>query len=98
MNTTDFVIQIEKFKIEHDRPGCIACGACAAVAPQFWDMSPYDGKSDLKNSKKILEGDEIVKEEMTIDDKDFELNMVAAESCPVNVIHLVNKEENKKLI
>ena len=89
---------MERFKIEHDRPGCIGCGACAAVCPSFWDMSPVDGKSDLKNSKKIEEDGEVIREEMGIIEGDFSVNLVAAESCPVNVIHILNLEENKKLI
>jgi len=33
-----------KFKIEHDREGCISCGACAAACPANWEMAS-DGKS-----------------------------------------------------
>ncbi|MBI3190209.1 ferredoxin [archaeon] len=89
---------MEQFKIEHDRPGCIGCGACAAVAPRFWTMDPVDGKSDLVGAKKTEESGEIVKEEMSIDDKNYEANMNAAQSCPVNVIHIIDVKENKKLI
>jgi len=92
------MILMAQFKIEHDRPGCIGCGACAAVSPQFWTMSPVDGKSDLIGSQKIKDADEIVKEEMDIEHKDFEANMNAAQSCPVNVIHMKDIIENKKLI
>ena len=84
------------FKIEHDRPGCIGCGACAAVAPQFWKMSDADGKSDLIGSKEIKEGDAIVKEEMEMDD--LKNNREAADSCPVNVIHIIDQKSGQKLI
>jgi len=42
-------------KIQHDRPNCIGCAACAAVAPEFWSMNE-DGKSDLKNAKPAANG------------------------------------------
>lgn len=35
------------FKIEHDRSGCIGCGACAALCPDNWTMAA-DGKSKPK--------------------------------------------------
>ena len=76
---------MSKFKIIHDRPICIGCGACAAVCPDFWEMVE-DGKSDLKKAKKM--GERQVRE---IDK--IECNMEAAESCPVNCIHI---EENGK--
>ena len=86
------------FKIEHDRPGCIACAACAAVAPEFWEMSKDDGKSDVIGSKQTTNGNEVVLEELDLEDKDYELNKSAADVCPVNVIHIVNKETGEKVI
>ncbi len=83
------------YKIEHDRPNCIGCGACAAVAPEFWEMDP-DGKSDIKGGKRTEEGGEIIKEELDIKDEDYEKNKTAAESCPVNVIHIL--KDGQKLI
>ena len=82
-----------KYKIRHDRPGCIGCAACAAVAPDFWEMDP-DGKSNIKNGKRLENG----QEEKDIEEKDFEQNKEAAESCPVNVIHLTDKEKEEKII
>jgi ferredoxin len=83
------------FKIEHDRPNCIGCGACAAVSPDSWEMSPADGKSDLKGSKHTKNGNDIVKEELELDD--LKGNKDAADSCPVNVIHIFDPS-GKKLI
>ncbi len=80
------------YKVEHDRPNCIACAACSIVAPQFWQMSPEDGKSDLVNSKRVTDSSEIVKEELAIEQKDFAANKTAADMCPVNVIHIVRKD------
>lgn len=82
-----------KFLLEHDRPNCIGCGACAAVSPKFWEMND-DGKSDIRNAKTRADG----WQELEIDEKDFDTNKQAAESCPVNVIHLKNKETNEKII
>ncbi len=82
-----------KFLVEHDRPNCIGCGACTAVAPEFWEMND-DAKPDLKGAKKRADG----WTEREIDAKDFEKNKQAAETCPVNVIHITDKEKNKKII
>ena len=83
----------KKYKMEHNRPDCIGCGACAAVAPDFWEMVD-DGKSDIINGKDRKDG----WQELEIDEADFDENLEAAESCPVNVIHLTDKESNEKLI
>ena len=83
----------KRFLLEHDRPECIGCGACAAVAPEFWEMND-DGKSDIKGGK-----DRDDKwQELEIEDKDYDANIQAAESCPVNVIHLKKKDGNEKII
>ena len=83
----------KKFQIRHDRPNCIGCAACAAVAPDFWEMHE-DGKSDIIGSKK----DDDEWEELDIEEKDFNANKEAADSCPVNVIHIINKETKEKII
>ena len=57
------------FKIDHDRPNCIGCGACAAVAPEFWEMSAVDGKSDVKGSAREEDAGEIVRESLDITDE-----------------------------
>ncbi len=83
----------KKYLLEHDRPNCIGCGACVAVAPEHWDMND-DGKADIlhgKNRKDEWQEKEISEEE-------FKVNMEAAESCPVNVIHLKRLKDNEKLI
>jgi len=79
------------YKIQHDRPNCIGCAACEAVAPAFWEMAE-DGKSTLKGAKKI-DNDWY---ELEIKEKDFPVNKDAADSCPVNVIHII--KDGKKII
>lgn len=77
----------KKFVLIHDRPNCIGCGACAAVAPKHWTMAD-DGKSDIIEGKDLENGHQ----EKEITDAEYEENFEAAETCPVNVIHL--KKEN----
>ena len=84
------------FKVDHDRPGCIGCGACAAVAPEFWTMSPADGKSDLVGSVHQKEGDNTIREQLEMDD--LKNNREAADCCPVNVIHIIDLKTGEKLI
>lgn len=81
-----------KFKVEYDREGCIGAGVCAAVDEKNWEMNA-DGKADLKNCSK--EGDIFVCE---IDEADLEQMKAAAEGCPVNVIHITNKETGEKIV
>lgn len=83
----------KKYQIQHDRQNCIGCGACAAVAPGFWAMNE-EGKSDLKGAKKAESGLEVI----DTDEKDFDVHKEAADSCPVNVIHIIDKETKKKII
>lgn len=82
-----------KYQVQHDRANCIGCGACAAVTQNFWEMAD-DGKSNLKGAKKQSSGIE----ELDIDEKDFNVNKEAADSCPVTVIHIVDKKTGEKII
>ena len=81
------------FKILHDRPNCIGCGACPAAAPDFWEMD-QEGKSTIKGGKRMPDGTE----ELEIAEKDLAQNKEAAEACPVNVIHLIDLKNKKKII
>ncbi|MCM2325735.1 MAG: ferredoxin [Candidatus Woesearchaeota archaeon] len=81
-----------KFKLLHDRPNCIGCGACAVIAPKFWEMND-DGKSDIITGKHVDKG----WQELEIDQKDFDINLEAAESCPVEVIHIEDEEGKRKI-
>lgn len=81
------------YTLKHDRPNCIGCAACEAVAPDFWEMNE-DGKSDIKSGKNVDNG----WQELNFEEKDFEINKEAADSCPVNVIHIVKKDTKEKII
>ena len=82
------------FRIEHDRPVCIGCGACAAIHPDRWVMDEGDGKSNVVGAKRL----ENEQEELDIEEDEFERNKEAADCCPVNCIHIRNKENNERLI
>ena len=82
-----------EFKIKHDRPNCIGCGACAAVFPDKWFMEE-DGKSSVRDCSKTSEG----WEELAFDDNEYDNHKAAADSCPVNVIHVHKKENDEKII
>ncbi|MBI5798242.1 ferredoxin [Candidatus Woesearchaeota archaeon] len=71
-------------KIIHERNVCIGCCACESIEPKFWKMNT-DNKVDLVGAKK--EGDEVY----TLELKEMQGNMEAAESCPVNCIHVEEK-------
>ena len=83
-----------KFKILHNRSGCIGCQACASVCSKFWEMNDEDGFADLIDGDRLEGGDM----ELEISEADFKCNMDAAESCPVNVIHISNLESGEELI
>lgn len=51
------------------------------ACPDFWSMAD-DGKSVLKGA---------VDNELEVDEKDHACNKEAADSCPVNVIHVEAK-------
>jgi len=72
-----------KYKIDLDREGCIGCWACISVCGENWIMEE-DGKSSAKK--------------IDLEEKELPKNMEAAESCPVNVIHIINKDTDEKLI
>ena len=81
------------YKLLHDRENCIGCGACAVIAPDFWEMND-DGKSDIIGGATR----EDKWQEKVIKQKDFDINLEAAESCPVEVIHIEDEEDKKRII
>lgn len=79
--------------LEQDKLNCIGCGACIAVAPNHWEFSDEGGVSIIGGRKR-----QDAWEEKTISKQDAQENMEAAESCPVNVIHLTSIKDGKRLI
>ncbi|QQG38975.1 MAG: ferredoxin [Candidatus Woesearchaeota archaeon] len=75
-------IEVKKgrYKIIYNREGCIGAEACVIVHPNQWYMSP-DNKADFKKEQ--------------FDQEELELNVEAAESCPVKVIKIIDTETGK---
>ena len=73
-------------RIIHEREKCIGCGSCVSLCPKVWEMAE-DAKSTLKKSVKNAEGNY----ELEIEEADC--NQEAADSCPVQIIHLVKEKE-----
>jgi ferredoxin len=76
-----------KYKVEHERDLCIGCNACASACPKYWSMED-DGKSKLKDASE-QDGKEVL--ELT---EDYDCNKEAAESCPVNCIHIIKVNDD----
>ncbi len=85
----------KKYVIEYDRDACIGAGVCAAVDPTYWVLSSEDGRADLVGA--TLSADKWILE-VDLDDAAFQKMMDAATGCPVNVIHITEKDTNKKLV
>ncbi len=83
------------YTLKHNRPKCIGCGACTVIAPEFWEMSDDDEeKSDIIHGENKPNG----WQEKVISEKDFDINLEAAESCPVEAIHIIDNETKEKII
>jgi ferredoxin len=80
-------------KVLHEKWKCIACNACAAMAPEFWTMETEDGKSHLIGSEKKVfpdgEGEEL---DISVHPDGEQKNKDAAEVCPVQCIHVRKSE------
>lgn len=79
---------VEKYRIEHIREECIGCAACASVCPKYWKMTD-DGKSSIIGAEEVDFGEKLGP--LT---SDFDCNNEAAESCPVNCIHIFEIKED----
>jgi len=83
------------YKIVYSRAGCIECGACAKLVPDFWKMdSTSDMKADLVGSKETISKNGIVlKQELEVDS--LYPHWVAYECCPIYVIKLIDNKTGK---
>lgn len=82
-----------KYVVRFNRKECIGVFSCTAVLPEAWKVAA-DGKADLSGSREI-EPDtfelEITREELT-------KMLESAEVCPVNAIHITEKDTGRKII
>jgi len=83
----------KKYKIEYDRPNCIEILSCAATYPERWTIGT-DNKADLVGGTEESPGQWIL--EFT--EEELEKFKISAESCPVNVIHIIDLETGEKII
>ncbi|KHO47376.1 MAG: hypothetical protein QT00_C0002G0026 [archaeon GW2011_AR5] len=82
-----------KWLVQYDRKGCIGAATCEAVYPERWSVQG-SGKAELKGSKS---GDGIIFE-LQIDNSELDRMKAAAEGCPKNVIHIINRDTGEKII
>lgn len=69
-----------KYKIEIDRTGCIACGACYSADPSHFEPDE-EGKSTVIGGETDTNASS-----GAFEDKDIENAREAEDSCPVSVI------------
>jgi ferredoxin len=75
----------DRYIIEYDREGCIGAASCVAVDPVNWKLADSDGKADF--IKQTIDSQE-----------ELQKAIESAESCPVVVIHILDKKTGKRLI
>ncbi len=88
------VLAKKRYIVEFDREGCIGANACVAVFPKYWKVAP-DGKVDLADAGEVEKG---VLFRIEIGEDELEQMREAAEACPVNVIHIFDKESGKRVV
>ena len=69
-------------RVVQEREKCIGCGNCVALCPKYWEMAE-DGKATLLGSKKNPKTGN-----HELEAKEVECNQEAADSCPVQIIHI----------
>ena len=83
-----------RYIIKLDREGCIGAASCVAANPLFWKLAD-DSKTNLIDGKQNKDNTEQTRE---ISQSELHGNLQAAQSCPVNAIHIFKKDTNEKLI
>ena len=84
----------KKYKIIYNKKECIGAGACEAAFPEAWFFDHETSLATLK-SPDTIKTDE--REELIIDEKDFEKHLEAAQVCPVLVIEIYELDTGKKV-
>ena len=82
-----------RFTVVLDREKCIGAAACVAAAPKLWKL----GKDDKTNLIGGAKNADNTVQTSVVDENDLAAHMDAAQSCPVNAIH-IKKENGEKLI
>ena len=82
----------KRYKIIYKKNECIGAFACVALEPKHWEKQDASDVADLIDG--IHEGDEVYVKYMD----ELDNNLEAAQSCPVNCIHIFDQKEQKRLI
>ncbi len=85
-----------KFRVELDKNACRGFGPCVELCPQFFQFSSVEGKSSIEGAKRVMKENEVFLE--TLELEKLECVREAAEACPFNAIHIVNVENEEKII
>jgi ferredoxin len=88
--STKKVILLAKFRVEIDHNICQGFGTCVELYSQF--------KLDDDDRKSHVEGARIVSNREIVELYKLDCLKKAAETYPVNAIHIINLETNEKLI
>jgi ferredoxin len=78
-----------KYTVKYDREACIGAASCTAFSKKF-KLDNKDGKANLAGAK---EKDSLLI--LEIDEKELDEMKEAAQSCPVNVIHIYDEKGTK---
>lgn len=81
------VVDCMTLTVIHERWKCIACSACAAVAPDDWEMKP-DTFASIKKEHKVEQKPEGILEAREITEAESVANKEAEGVCPVQCIHV----------
>ena len=84
---------LKKYRVILDRENCIGAGPCTTFSVN-WKVDPErDGKATFKGM-----GEGIKELIVEIDERELKKELLAAKSCPVNVIHIEEVKTGKRLI
>lgn len=81
-----------KYRILYKKNECIGAFACVAADPDTWKQ--VEDKADLIGGLEVKDEEEVYYKDVD----DLGNNMEAAQSCPVNCIHIIDLETGKRLI
>jgi len=85
----------KRYTIVYKKNECIGAFACVAAEPDTWKRVAEEDKADLIGGNLKI-GDE---EEVYIKEVDeLDNNLEAAQSCPVNCIHIIDNNTGRKII
>lgn len=85
---------LSKWLVQYDRKTCIGSGTCEAVNPERWKVLDTK-KAELKGA---VFNEQSQMYELEIGDEELEKMKAAADGCPPNCIHIINKETGEKII